>query len=112
MTASYSQGSQRNLDRDKTLYVVGYSHLDSQWRWDYPQTIDVYIKNTLDDNFKLLETYPEYVFNFSGAARYAMMKEYYPEKYKQLKKYIAQGRWFVCGSSVDECDVLIRPGQF
>jgi len=107
MAASYSQGSQRNLDRDKTLYVVGYSHLDSQWRWDYPQTIDVYIKNTLDDNFKLLETYPEYVFNFSGAARYAMMKEYYPEKYEQLKKYIAQGRWFVCGSSVDECDVLI-----
>ncbi|MEN6309850.1 MAG: glycoside hydrolase family 38 C-terminal domain-containing protein [Anaerohalosphaeraceae bacterium] len=107
MTTSYSQSGPRNFDRDKTLYVVGYSHLDSQWRWDYPQTIDVYIKNTLDDNFKLLETYPDYIFNFSGAARYAMMKEYYPEKYERLKKYISQGRWFVCGSSVDECDVLI-----
>ena len=35
-----------------------------------------------------------------------MMKEYYPEKYEILKKYITAGRWFVSGSSVDEGDVL------
>ena len=35
-----------------------------------------------------------------------MMKEYYPDQYEKLKKYIAQGRWFVSGSSVDEGDVL------
>jgi alpha-mannosidase len=107
MAVSFSQSSPRDLDRDKTLYVVGYSHLDTQWRWNYETTIDQFIKNTLDDNFKLLEKYPNYVFNFTGAARYAMTKEYYPEKYDRLKKYIAEKRWFVSGSSVDECDVLI-----
>lgn len=96
-----------NLDKDKTLYLVGYAHLDTQWRWDYRTTIDEYILNTLDDNFELFEKYPEYNFNFTGAARYDMMKEYYPERYEKLKDYIKQGRWFVSGSSVDECDALI-----
>ena len=107
MSADFSENNNRDLTRDKTLYVVGYSHLDSQWRWDYRMTIDRYLRKTLEDNFKLLEKYPEYVFSFTGSARYAMMKEYYPEHYQQLKKYIAEGRWCVSGSSVDECDVLV-----
>ncbi len=96
-----------NAKTEKDLYVVGYAHLDTQWRWDYEHTIDTYILDTLDGNFELLEKYPEYVFNFTGSSRYQMMKEYYPEKYEKVKEYIAEGRWFVSGSSVDECDVLI-----
>ena len=96
-----------NLAKDPVLYTVGYAHLDTEWRWDYEATINECIKNTLDDNFRLLEKYKPYVFTFSGARRYKMMKEYYPEKYEKVKKYIAQDRWFVGGSSVDECDVNI-----
>ncbi|MGI0084547.1 MAG: hypothetical protein ACREBQ_05645, partial [Nitrososphaerales archaeon] len=28
-----------DLSRQPTLYVVGYAHLDTQWRWEYPQVI-------------------------------------------------------------------------
>ena len=96
-----------DLSTGHTLYTVGYAHLDSQWRWSYPQMIREFIYNTLVDNFALFEKYPDYVFNFSGSRRYMMMKEYYPEEYELLKHYIAQGRWFPCGSSVDECDVNV-----
>ena len=41
----------------------------------------------------LLEKYPHYVFNFEGAVKYAWAKEYYPERYERLKKYVAEGRW-------------------
>ena len=68
-----------NIARDKVLYTVGYAHLDTEWNWEYPTTIDEYIKNTMLDNFKLFEKYPDYVFNFTGSRRYRMMKEYYPE---------------------------------
>ncbi len=54
--------------RPKDLYVVGYAHLDTQWRWTYPQTIREYLANTLHDNFALFEKYPGYVFNFIGLA--------------------------------------------
>ncbi|MCE5341222.1 MAG: glycosyl hydrolase-related protein [Planctomycetaceae bacterium] len=102
----YTEKSKWELSKDKVLYTVGYSHLDTQWRWDYQKTINDYIKATLYDNIAMLEKYPEYTFNFTGAVRYEMMKEYYPEKYEEMKKYIEQGRWFVSGSSFEEGDAL------
>jgi alpha-mannosidase len=94
-----------DLTRQPTLYVVGYAHLDTQWRWEYPTTISEYILNTMRDNFALFEKYPHYVFNFSGANRYRMMKEYFPADYALVKKYVAAGRWFPAGSSMEENDV-------
>jgi alpha-mannosidase len=110
VTLGWAQGdpimAKPDLSKDKTLYVVGYAHLDTEWRWDYTTTINKFIKATLDDNFALFEKYPDYRFNFTGATRYSMMKEYYPDKYQKLKEYIAKGKWYVSGSSVDEGDVL------
>jgi alpha-mannosidase len=97
--------SDPDLTRDPTLYVVGYAHLDTQWRWEYPQVIREYLPKTMHDNFALFEKYPHYVFNFSGANRYRMMKEYWPEDYAKLKQYVAAGRWFPAGSSMEEGDV-------
>ncbi len=89
------------------VYVVATSHLDTQWRWTIQTTIDEYLRATLNDNFALLEKYPGYVFNFEGAFRYQLMKEYYPAEYARMQEYIAQGRWRVCGSWVDAVDVNI-----
>lgn len=100
-----------DLSKDKVLYCVGYAHLDTQWRWDFCTTIDKYVRDTLDQNFSRFEKFPGYTFNFTGSVRYEMMKEYYPEKYEQLKKYIAHGRWFVSGSSVDEGDVNVPSAE-
>ncbi|HSP62893.1 MAG TPA: glycoside hydrolase family 38 C-terminal domain-containing protein, partial [Pyrinomonadaceae bacterium] len=97
--------SDPDLTKDPTLYVVGYAHLDTQWRWEYPQVIREYLPKTMHDNFALFEKYPHYVFNFSGANRYRMMKEYWPEDYAKLKQYVAAGRWFPAGSSMEEGDV-------
>lgn len=94
-----------DITREPTLYLVGYAHLDTEWRWEYPQTIQEYLAKTMRDNFSLIEKYPHYVFNFSGSYRYQLMKEYFPENYEKLKGYVAAGRWFPCGSSVDENDV-------
>jgi alpha-mannosidase len=94
-----------DLSKQPTLYVVGYAHLDTEWRWEYPLVINDYIRKTMEDNFKLFEKYPHYVFNFSGANRYRFMKEYFPADYAQVQKYVKEGRWFPAGSSVEEGDV-------
>ncbi len=100
-----------DISKDKVLYTIGYAHLDTEWNWEYPTTINECIKKTMEDNFKLLEKYPDYVFNFTGSRRYNMMKEYYPELYKRVSDYIKQGRWFISGSSVDEGEVNISSSE-
>ncbi|HEX4227048.1 MAG TPA: glycoside hydrolase family 38 C-terminal domain-containing protein [Bryobacteraceae bacterium] len=94
-----------DLTKQPTLYVVGYAHLDTEWRWEYPQVINEYIRKTMEDNFKLFEKYPHYVFNFSGANRYRFMKEYFPADFARVKSYVASGQWFPAGSSMEEGDV-------
>src|SRR5262252_4568923 len=94
-----------DLSRQPTLYVVGYAHLDTEWRWEYPQVIREYLPKTMRNNFALFEKYPHYIFNFSGANRYRLMKEYYPSDFLKLKQYVTAGRWFPAGSSMEESDV-------
>jgi alpha-mannosidase len=106
LAAASAQTTEKpDLSTQPTLYVVGYAHLDTEWRWEYPQVISEYIRKTMEDNFTLLDKYPHYVFNFSGANRYRFMKEYYPADFARLKKYVDQGRWFPTGSSMEEGDV-------
>jgi alpha-mannosidase len=95
----------RDLTRQPTLYAVGYAHLDTEWRWEYPQVLSEYLPRTMHDNFALFEKYPAYVFNFSGANRYRLMKEYWPADYAKMAAYIKAGRWFPAGSSMEEGDV-------
>ena len=94
-------------EKQMKAYLVADAHMDTQWNWDIQTTIKSYIWNTMVQNFRLLELYPNYVFNFEGGVKYAWMKEYYPLQYEQLKKYVAQGRWHLAGSSWDACEVII-----
>lgn len=103
--------AQTDLSKQPTLYVVAYAHLDTQWRWEYPRVINDYIPKTMHDNFALFEKYPHYVFNFSGANRYRMMKEYWPADYARVKQYVAAGRWFPAGSSMEESDVNVPSAE-
>ena len=106
-TARKSQPALASVDLSKTptLYIVNYAHLDTEWRWEYPQVINEYLTKTMRNNFTFFEKYPHYVFNFTGANRYAMMKEYFPADFARLKQYVAKGRWFPAGSSMEESDV-------
>lgn len=89
---------------NRKIYTVATAHLDTNWLWTIQDTIENHIPKTLDDNFALFEKYPDYVFNFEGAFRYLLAKEYYPERFAKLKKYIASGRWHVTGSWLTACD--------
>ena len=103
ISASYGQPlakQQYDITKEKVLYTIGYAHLDTQWNWDYPTTINEYIKNTMEDNFEFFEKYPDYVFNFEGAIKYMWMKEYYPVEYENLtvpnlptQIFAGQRRW-------------------
>ena len=94
-----------------TLYVVPYAHLDTQWHWEFPQVISEYLLKTFRVNFYLFGKYPHYIFNWTGANRYRLMKEYYPADYARMRRDVAAGRWFPAGSSVEENDVNLPSAE-
>ena len=100
-------------DKPKTAYMVSDAHLDTQWNWDIQTTIRQYIPKTIRQNVHLLSTYPDYIFNFEGAVKYAWMKEYYPTEYEQVKKYVLEGRWHLTGCSWDADEtIIVSPESF
>lgn len=88
----------------KRIYTVATSHLDTVWSWDFETTVSKYIYDTLVDNIALFKKYPTYTFSFEGSYRYELMEEYYPELFEEMKGYIEQGRWNVCGSAFENGD--------
>jgi alpha-mannosidase len=100
-----------DLTKTPTLFVVPYAHLDTQWRWEFPQTISEFLPRTMQANFDLMDKYPHYVFNWTGANRYRLMKEYFPADYARLKGYVARGQWYPAGSSVEEGDVNLPSAE-
>lgn len=96
------------MKRNKpAIYTIATAHLDTSWLWTFEQSVDEYLPDTLKRNFSFLEKYPLYKFNFEGSYRYELIKEYYPEEYKKLKKYVAEGRWNPCGACYENGDVNI-----
>ena len=100
-----------DITKQPTLYVVPYAHLDTQWRWEFPQVISEYLLKTMRVNFDYIDKYPHYVFNWTGSNRYRLMKEYYPSDYAKLKEYVAKGNWYPAGSSVEEGDVNLPSAE-
>ncbi len=90
-----------------TVYTVATAHLDTSWLWPLEKSITEYLPDTLEKNFSLLEQFPHYKFNFEGSYRYELIKEYYPEVYEKLRKYIAEGRWHPAGACYENGDVNI-----
>ena len=89
----------------KTIYVVSTAHLDSQWNWTVQDTIRDFVPRTFYTNFEFFEKYPNYVFNWEGAIHYMWFKEYYPDDWARVQKYVAAGRWRLSGSWINAVDV-------
>ncbi len=100
-----------DLAKERTLFLVNYSHLDTQWRWAYPLVVRRMLRDTLYDNFAIMEQKPEYLFNWTGAGRYQMFEEYYPEEYARLKGYVAKGQWWPSSNAWEECDVNVPSSE-
>jgi alpha-mannosidase len=102
MVAGRPVAAQTSVDTTKfepTVYMVANAHMDTQWRWTVQQTINEFIPNTLLQNFSLMSRYPQYKFSLEGAVIYLWAKEYYPQYYQILKKYIKNGQWYPAGAA-------------
>ncbi len=90
--------------------MVGSSHMDTAWLWPVSETIRKCAR-TYSNVVKLMEQYPEYKFIQSSTLHLEWMKDYYPDLYEKMKKYIAEGRYEPNGGVFVECDCNITSGE-
>src|SRR5438094_6133174 len=106
-TLQNARSQQARDDPKPRLYVVATAHLDSQWNWTVQDSIREFVPNTFFENFKRFEQYPDYTFNYEGAIHYMWFKEYHPDAWPTLQKYVAAGRWRLAGSWINAVDVNV-----
>ena len=99
--------TQESSTAKPVLYVVATAHLDSQWNWTVQDTIRQFVPSTFFTNFEYFEKYPHYTFNYEGAIHYMWFKEYYPEAWPTVQRYVAQGRWQLSGSWINAVDTNV-----
>lgn len=102
---AFTVGLAQVITQDKsTLYLVATAHLDTQWNWTVQDTIREFIPNTFRTNIAFFKKYPNYKFTFEGAIHYMWFKEYYPEEWAEVQKYVAEDRWRLAGSWINAVD--------
>ncbi|HXT68865.1 MAG TPA: glycoside hydrolase family 38 C-terminal domain-containing protein [Vicinamibacterales bacterium] len=107
LIASSSRVGTQGQAPKPVLYVVGTSHLDSQWNWTVQDSIRRFVPGTFFENFDRFEKFPAYVFSYEGAIHYMWFKEYYPQEWARVRQYVAQGRWRVAGNWINAVDVNV-----
>lgn len=96
--------------KEYTAHLIGHAHIDMNWLWLWPETIDV-CKNTFSTMLNLLNTYPDFRFSQSQASTYIIMEQLYPEIFKQIQEKVKEGKWEITGGTWVEGDMNMASGE-
>lgn len=100
----------RAFIKDYTVHLVGHAHIDMNWLWLWPETIDV-CKNTFSTVLKLMDEFPEFRFSQSQASAYLPIEENYPDLFEQIRQKVKEGRWEITGGTWTEGDMNMASGE-
>lgn len=92
------------------LFAVGHSHIDTAWLWPLRETVRK-CGRTFSTACRLMERYPDFHFNCSQPQLYRFTKQYYPDIYEQIIKWVKAGRWETSGAMWVEADCNITGGE-
>ncbi len=99
-----------SVEGKPVVHCIGHTHIDVEWRWARNQTREK-MQRSFSSAAALMEKYPEYQFTLSQPELYRYLKEEAPEKYEELKKLVAEGRWEPEGAMWVECDCNLTSGE-
>lgn len=87
-----------------TGHLVGHAHIDLQWLWTWDDCIDHIIPDTFGQAVKFMKEFPDFTFSQSSACLYLATEEHHPELFKEIQKYVKEGRWELVGGRWCEGD--------
>lgn len=99
-----------NADWAPTAAIAGMAHIDLVWLW--PENVANHKGlHTFATQLRLMDRYPEYIFNQSQPALNRAIESLAPKLATEIGKRIDQGRWELTGGFEVECDNQLPCGE-
>ena len=78
--------------RQLRVHLIGHSHIDMNWLWTWPDTINVILRD-FKSVLAIMDDYPELTFTHSQPATYEVVRQQAPDLFERVLDRIRQGRW-------------------
>ncbi len=89
---------------------VGHAHIDMNWLWTWPDTIDT-CKRTWRSVLHLMKLFPDFCFVQSQPGAYAAIQKRYPAEVAAMEAAQKRGQWEVVGGLWNESDTNLPTGE-
>ncbi|MDR1093546.1 MAG: glycosyl hydrolase-related protein [Clostridiales bacterium] len=99
-----------NFHVEGTLNLIGHSHLDLVFLWDYKEFVRK-AGRTHATMLRLLEQYPDFIFSQSQPVMYEELRLHYPALFEQIRRQVKAGRWEPVGAMWCEPDCNLISGE-
>jgi alpha-mannosidase len=98
------------MRREQVLHMIGNSHIDPVWLWQWPEGYQE-VRATFRSALDRMHEFPEFIFTSDSAAYYAWVEEIDPEMFEEIRARVAEGRWEIVGGWWIEPDCNIPSGE-
>ncbi|MDQ2733042.1 MAG: hypothetical protein M3Y56_15405, partial [Armatimonadota bacterium] len=98
------------ITRQYDVYYVGHSHIDMNWLWTWPDTIDT-CHRTWDSALNLMDQFPDFGFVQSQPGAYVPIQQQFPDEFKRMQAAAQRGQWDPVGGLWDEADTNMPSGE-
>jgi alpha-mannosidase len=102
--------SRPRADGRRVLHLVGNSHIDPVWLWQWPEGLQE-VRATFRSALDRMNEYPEFIFTCDSAAYYQWVEEIDPEMFEEIRARVAEGRWELVGGWWIEPDCNLPSGE-
>jgi alpha-mannosidase len=93
-----------------TVHAIGHTHIDVAWLWRLKHTREKAARS-FSTALRLMEHYPDYIFQQGQPQLYDYIKTDYPDIYQQIKEQVKNGQWEPGGGMWLEPDCNLPSGE-
>ncbi|WP_047982656.1 alpha-mannosidase [Ornithinibacillus contaminans] len=93
-----------------TIHAVGHTHIDVAWLWRLRHTREKAARS-FSTVLRLMEKYPDYLFQQAQPQLYDYIKQDYPEIFQKIKQRVKDGHWEPEGGMWLEPDSNLPSGE-
>ncbi len=92
------------------IHLVANAHLDPVWLWDWEEGAAEALA-TFRNASRLIEEFPEFVFNHNEAVLYQWVEEHEPALFRKIQRQVKCGQWHIMGGWYLQPDCNMPSGE-